>query len=1281
MDVEEKLKLHSLGHQIELGMVYNAFTRQFVGELNVIGKDQIDNIQLIKDACGLESFVSASLDDLRRQYRLTTEEALNVDLGVSKLDNSVKFLDGYGDSKTSARVSLSCTKYKRTRQIKSMWLQMITNNLLTSIDGQQCTHFVDMVTEGETAHMSMTKKCSSEDEVIEVTDVLSRALNKILVDTNTISCQEEAPEREISLENFDIKCFGGFGEFDGHISSLDDIAKALKQFQVAKVTSNNTLSFSLLPLSTSNANNDLKVLKVDGHVTESIYSALSIVRRTQQDIQTLQLADHLKFMPRAQKQLESFMGKYSKTVDTFKKNTSSLLADLRSNKASENELTKQVQVIIETVKKQEKLAAKFYQFKQAENSELERLFRYLEENGFSNSLTGNSVMEWDHKLTLNISCNELQRDKHPLEAKLDKVIEMTRDGSSDEGSSQSDDSDTEWFEDQRNMQVFYRTFEELCELKSMSSHRKDIEFAFGMIGKARGKGKKQKTRFGDIILSSNDGKDDLIVTGFLPLPPAGLQIEVKEQKLLVTWQKSENDMIQVDEYYLEWRPKPSPESDSFDNCYTENEEWDSLKIDNSSDSSVLLEKYISNDLNSNTLYEVRIASSTLAGMSKFSPAVQKLTKKRPSVVSRMIDFYLKNQSELSLPLTTKDPRPWEHESGKKAWEMTEDTLFLGFTTRKVICCSTQDYKDEVSVLIVEVAPEFEENIPYTNIEDDKSRAIMFVGETGTGKTTQINAFVSFLLGGELSDSHRVLLVDDRNANQAESVTKNITVYKLRPHSEAFDDSTLYIIDTPGYGDTAMLKSGLNRDNFITASMKEMFTVIPKMNTIVLCSKAGETRATAGITGTITNVYQLFAKNVRGCLRTVITFSDVATPPVFKVLKELDWPIDPQLVVEVNNAAFRVDVMEDKKSQKLRDWWKLCMSGQRQLARNLSSMEPVPTEQSAQVTQNRLSIYDTCVLVEKKVFEGASKAANLLLNLEAIANAIGTSPGDKVKVTKQEVKTEDVPAGKFTTLCTHCHVTCHEICILDDSQKAGCAAINKTGNQKGFCYICPHKCHWEKHKNARFILKPVEKVEWVVPEELIKRWNSNNNSMEGAVLGAMNEYMKLQEELQEKIDQLITLTEQLQKTSLKHNPAALQNYFQSLLQTAKAQGASPNQIQSLTAAKRAMQVQTNIADKKNKQMNESAILIDVVNDVKTELTRRNKLSHIQRAEEEEKECKLYNKLRSKLPQEIKEKAPKKLTEGFLGVKKGALFSDNLKAVVMLVKIILETGSITSIAQNN
>ena len=580
------------------------------------------------------------------------------------------------------------------------------------------------------------------------------------------------------------------------------------------------------------------------------------------------------------------------------------------------------------------------------------------------------------------------------------------------------------------------------------------------------------------------------------------------------------------------------------------------------------------------------------------------------------------------------------------------------------------FSDELAVIMVDVAPEFEPQIKASNFTDEeKSKVIMFVGETGTGKTTQINAFISYMLGGDLQDKKRILVIDDRNSDQAASITRYITIYRIRPISELFEGKTFYIIDTPGYGDT----SGIHRDDFITKAMNVMFNTIPKINTIVLTSKANLSRATPGMRAVITNIFHLFAKNVRGCLRTVLTFSDAGQSPAKRILQELGWLEFCPTVIEVNNSAFRIANADNRDDPKVRDWWNLSMSGQEQVHSNLRTMESVPTAESAQVTFQRHSLSETCDIVQQHVYDTANKTSNLLNQIGAIADAIGKGPQEKVPVTVIETEKVDVEKGKHTTLCLECNMTCHKVCIFGNNEdKYQCSAMD---SDTGKCRICEKKCDWNKHQNARFIICPKEVVKYVIPEDLIKHWNKNTNTLEGAALDAMKEYLDLQEQLKVQINILIELTEKLNNVALKHNPEALLNYLDILVKDARARGLHAEQLQALIKAKESMRVSVFAKTRGRNYTSFSVIL--VLNKVKAELERRNKLGYYKRLAEENLPCNFYNNLRLYLPKDILELAPPKLElstfQRFgIGSATQITFKENLKAIVLLVQILLKKG---------
>ena len=207
-----------------------------------------------------------------------------------------------------------------------------------------------------------------------------------------------------------------------------------------------------------------------------------------------------------------------------------------------------------------------------------------------------------------------------------------------------------------------------------------------------------------------------------------------------------------------------------------------------------------------------------------------------------------------------------------------------------------------------------------------------------------------------------------------------------------------------------------------------------MNTIVLTSKSGLTRASAGITPAVTNILQLFANYVRQCLRIILTFSDVGVSPAIKVLNSLDWLSDRASLVEVNNSAFKIAYADNYKDPKFRLWWKLSMEDQQEVLTTLGSMDPVSTEQSAQAAHDRISFSNACM--ENKVFQTATETTNLLLNLDAISKAIGASPGERGPLKKLNLSKNSVKPGKCTTPCVESNHPCHEICSWkkDDDKK-------------------------------------------------------------------------------------------------------------------------------------------------------------------------------------------------------------------------------------------------------
>ena len=98
----------------------------------------------------------------------------------------------------------------------------------------------------------------------------------------------------------------------------------------------------------------------------------------------------------------------------------------------------------------------------------------------------------------------------------------------------------------------------------------------------------------------------------------------------------------------------------------------------------------------------------------------------------------------------------------------------------------------------------------------RNRTIMFLGATGSGKSTLINGMINYILGIDWKDSFRFKLIDEGQLkSQAESQTSHVTAYKVNYQDGFQVPYSLTLVDTPGFGDTR----GIERDRAITEQIR------------------------------------------------------------------------------------------------------------------------------------------------------------------------------------------------------------------------------------------------------------------------------------------------------------------------------------------------------------------------------------------------------------------------------------------------------------------------------
>lgn len=1278
------LTLPALWHDVQLGMLYNARTGEVFSGVSLWDNVTVNQNQALDDHTvqNAEFSYSFSLEEARKNAALGLEGSLSLDLKIIDATGSATYLNDKMSSAFEVRADVSCTVVRRTRRIPQETLSSMQHK--HNLEDPRFTHFVAEVIEGGSATLSFVQLCSSADEHKKASVAMQAKIMKLSVGSNTEMGFSEADNS--ASEALKISYSGAIAE---NVATLDDARRVAREMPGKLKKQLNTLRYKLLPLSILDNSVERVIRDLDADLVRETASALKIGVMTR-----LKLGDLAKeevyqtSFPKIRQQIVNMGDAFHKAEAEFTEAARCLLLELRDGNTDHNSKRSELVRTVALFKHRTRIANQFTAKKSKEARILHETIALLLTEGFENHLSevpAASFLENDApRLLLSFGGSVINRLKHPLQeaAESAEIISVSRSNSDD--SDVSDEDEDEWFDNQQAVANLREACAALRQQRERCRSTAEATiFGVAAIDKALNPGtskrKKTRTRVGDILLVSK-GKV-LIVTSMLPKHPISPTLSIKGQSIMVYWSNErthdEELAIPTTGFIVSYRPIPNPRKDGAFPRTIGNEKFMEIHREASERTATIDDATNGGRVSDDCDYEVALSVSTIIGRTSWSQVVVGRTDKQPSVASYLVDFYRNNHVTLSQSKLNATPWRLSEGDGKRS-------LFLGLSTKELKLCTDRRFRDQLAVRIVDVAAEFEPEVTPADIDDQENTiVVVFVGTSGHGKSTEINAFVSYLLGGEADDWARIMVIDDRGTHQAHSVTQYVTCYRVRPLSPLFNHKTLLIVDTPGYGDTKGVKS----DAFVTAAMSELFKTIKHVNSIVFACKADDVRLSM-LRPVSAYVFSLFAKNIRSCLLTVFTFAGPTTPMAGNTLRKLQWPVDNGNVA-VNNHAFTV-TPDTSRPDLMRPWWHLSVMGQDKLMKMLLSLRPVSTHASADVTQRRLQLEQRSALVERKILITANDAQNLITNLSSLANAVGAAPSDKIEIEEDAAKQVPLEQGKATTLCLTCNRTCHQICqISDDAAKARCWAM-----KNDYCRICRKGCHWSEHRNARFIIEIEKRRAWVVPKELIKRWNNNNNTLEGALLSAIDAYLGLQRELHKDILFLAQLTDELMNTALVHNPDDLIEYIDTLIVTARQTGAPAEQVVQLNTAKNTFVVMREVKHQGKGAARLPETLVAVLGTVREEMKRRMNLEPNERAREEEIECTLYDELRLQLPPEICGKAPealKKTAVFFTNVanKARALTStnpnpasgsprypENLRAVVKLVQVLLRDGSIVS-----
>lgn len=142
----------------------------------------------------------------------------------------------------------------------------------------------------------------------------------------------------------------------------------------------------------------------------------------------------------------------------------------------------------------------------------------------------------------------------------------------------------------------------------------------------------------------------------------------------------------------------------------------------------------------------------------------------------------------------------------------------------------------------------------SEFEKRDAKIVLFVGKTGDGKSTAINAFFNLIKGVKLEDNYRVYLIHEDPKKKGESMTDGLHLYYLRD----YEGKPIIIIDSQGFGDTR----GISKDIDLNKAFQYVFSnIIDHINAVCFIAKATEARLPADTKYIISCVTSLFSEDI------------------------------------------------------------------------------------------------------------------------------------------------------------------------------------------------------------------------------------------------------------------------------------------------------------------------------------------------------------------------------------------------------------------------------------
>ncbi|CAL4148769.1 unnamed protein product, partial [Meganyctiphanes norvegica] len=208
----------------------------------------------------------------------------------------------------------------------------------------------------------------------------------------------------------------------------------------------------------------------------------------------------------------------------------------------------------------------------------------------------------------------------------------------------------------------------------------------------------------------------------------------------------------------------------------------------------------------------------------------------------------------------------------------------------------------------------------------QTKVILVVGQTGSGKSSFINAMINYIYSVEYEDTFRFKLVDDMNGSNESGInnTNEFTSYNI-PYMHGIKHNSNYIlIDTPGFGDLR----GIDEDKKWNDKFYQLIKNnddIREVDAICFLIKESNTRITHAQKYIINGLFSMFGNDIKNNIYAVVSYSDGSETHAPNLLQTSG--LNYSLAIKFNSDGFYNDQEITSGSQLdiyFTDNWKMTM---------------------------------------------------------------------------------------------------------------------------------------------------------------------------------------------------------------------------------------------------------------------------------------------------------------------------------------------------------------------